>query len=85
MKALDCVGLAAFAFCAGTMLPFLVGDLPRESAQASKRTRNPSNDVIVACLQKEGMPAYAVGPDGPPMPGDVVTAGMVTVICVDEK
>lgn len=47
--------------------------------------RNPSNDVILACLQKEGMPVYAVGPEGPPPVGKPLTAEMFTVICVEEK
>jgi hypothetical protein len=55
-------------------------------AEARERQiRNPSNDVIVACLQKERMPAYGVGPAGPPVSGKPLTAEMFSVICVEEK
>lgn len=43
-----------------------------------------TKDAIVACLQKEGMPVYAVGPEGPPPIGKPVTAEMFTVVCVRE-
>jgi hypothetical protein len=74
----DWFGVAVFA------LGFLVAQLPQPFA-IGKRTRNPSNDVIVACLQKSGMPSYGVGPAGPPVIGKPLTAEMFTVICVEEK
>jgi hypothetical protein len=54
-------------------------------ASGDTRQRNPSNDAIVACLQKDRMPAYGVGPAGPPVHGEPVTAETFTVICVEEK
>jgi hypothetical protein len=72
------VGLAVGAFFgAGHTYDFM-----RVRAQPRPRT---SSDVIFACLQKQGMPVYAVGPDGPPPVGKPLTAEMFTVICVEEK
>lgn len=47
--------------------------------------RNPVNDAIVSCLQKEGMPVYAVGPAGVPSKGQPLTGEHVVVVCVQEK
>ena len=74
-----CICLGVFLF-AGVAAKKLVWAHERRQAR-----RNPSNDVILACLQKQGMPVYAVGPDGPPPLGQPVTAEMFTVICVEEK
>jgi hypothetical protein len=66
------------------ILAVIIGVVSALDARQPHR-RNPSNDVIVACLQKSGMPSYGVGPAGPPVIGKPLTAEMFTVICVEEK
>jgi hypothetical protein len=73
----------AIALVLFVLLAMIMGVALGLSAQSIRR--NLSNDVIVACLQKERMPAYGVGPAGPPVHGKPVTAEMFTVICVEEK
>lgn len=80
VTAIALVLLVILAVLVGVASALALGD-----ARQLPRSRNPSNDVILACLQKDGMPAYGVGHAGPPVIGKPLTAEMFTVICVEEK